>query len=346
MKAVVLSGGTGSRLRPVTHTVPKQLLPLANKPVLDYVIEDLRSAGISEIGVVLGGDHPEQIQSYLGSGDAHGVEITYIMQGEPLGLAHAVGCAKDFVGDSPFVVYFGDTLVDCGLTKQLINSFDSGTHEMSLTLQEVKNPSRYGVASFENNELVEVQEKPENPPSNYAYVGVLVLTPKAFDIIANQTPSWRGELELTETIGRIVENRTEVNWTSYEGLWIDVGTPSDAIDANREMLDRHVAHSPNAGSISVGDGTEIAKSANIRGPVLIGNDVTIGPEASIGPYTSVADGSQIDRTQIESSIIMQDCSIDCERPITESILGPKTELKHSSTGELHGVVGQDTNLTL
>jgi len=178
MKALILAGGTGSRLRPLTHTLPKQLLPLANKPVLEYVIKYLKDAGIREVGIIVGGEHPGQIQSHLQTGERYDIDITYIMQGEPLGLAHAVGCARDFIGDDPFVVYFGDTIVEQGVTSSIVSAFDASTHDAGFLLQNVADPTRYGVAEFDGQEVVKIHEKPDEPPSDFAYVGVLILTSK------------------------------------------------------------------------------------------------------------------------------------------------------------------------
>jgi glucose-1-phosphate thymidylyltransferase len=339
MKGLILAGGTGSRLRPLTHTLPKQLLPLANKPVLEYAIEDLKDAGIHEIGIIVGGEHPGQIQSHLQTGERYDIDITYIMQGEPLGLAHAVGCARDFVGDDPFVVYFGDTIVERGVTSSIVSAFDSSTHDAGFLLQNVENPSRYGVAEFDGQEVVGVHEKPDEPPSDFAYVGVLILPPSTFDVIAEQSPSWRGEIELTDTLNQIVTRYSNIYWEEHNGLWKDVGTPEDVINTNREMLKRHEKQ------VLIGQETEISDGAEIKGPTIIGDNVKIGPEASIGPYASVGPGCEIDEADIRSSVVMERCTIDGDVSLDEIILGPNIDVINEQ-GRIQGIIGEDSKISI
>jgi glucose-1-phosphate thymidylyltransferase len=225
MKGVVLAGGTGSRLRPITHTGPKQLVPIANKPVIDYAIEDLVAAGIDDIAVILGEKGREDIQNHLGSGDAFGVDITYIVQGEPLGIAHAVGCARDFVGEDSFVVYLGDDLMREGIA-DMVSDFDSEEYEAGIGLQAVDEPSRYGIVGLdEDGDVVELVEKPDNPPSELALIGIYVFTPAIFEQIETLDPSWRGELEITDAIQGLLDDGHRVQSHVVHGWWKDTGKP-------------------------------------------------------------------------------------------------------------------------
>jgi len=341
MKGLILAGGTGSRLRPLTHTLPKQLIPLANKPVLEYVIEDLKDAGIDEVGIIVGGEHPGQIQSHLQTGEQYGIDITYIMQGEPLGLAHAVGCARDFIGDDSFVVYFGDTIVNSAVTSDLVSEFDESTQDAGFLLQKVTDPTRYGIAEFTDERLVGIHEKPDSPPSNLAYVGVLILSPLAFEIIAEQTPSWRGELELTDTLNQIVKQSDDIYWEEYEGLWKDVGTPEDVISANKEIVKNQVGE--NTSEALIGEGTNISKNAVIEGPAIIGDNVEIGPNALVGPYTSIGTDCRINNAQVNSSVVMKESVIDCNSSLNSIIVGSNTKITGGSDG-IQGILGQDTDL--
>ena len=211
MKGVLLSGGTGSRLRPITHTGPKQLVPVANKPVLEYAIDDLKEAGITEIGVILGNKGRDEIQELLGDGSQHGVEITYIIQGNPLGLAHAAGCAREFVGNDDFVMYLGDNILKSGVTN-LVEEFESGEYGAGIALQEVDNPQAFGIADVDNeSNIAELIKNPDNPPKNLAPTGMYIFSPAVFDAIDDLEPSWRGGLEITDGIKHLLENVYEID---------------------------------------------------------------------------------------------------------------------------------------
>jgi glucose-1-phosphate thymidylyltransferase len=357
MKGVILAGGTGSRLRPITHTGPKQLVPIANKPVLEYALDDLKEAGITEIGIVLGHKGRDEIQEYFGDGSEFGVDITYIVQGEPLGLAHAVGCARDFVGDDSFVVYLGDDMMREGI-EDLVADFDDSEYDAGIGLQEVDEPSRYGVVGRNDaGDVTELVEKPENPPSNLALIGIYVFTPAIFEEIEELDPSWRGELEITEAIQGLLDDGGRVQSHVVHGWWKDTGKPGDVLHANRLVLDEieadvqgHVEDSSSiVGRVEIGEGSHIEAGAVVRGPVSIGEDTRIGSDAYVGPYTSIGDECDVDNVHIESSVAIGENTITAERTIVDSLLGREASVSTNEDKQPSGdrlVVGQNSSLEL
>jgi len=357
MKGIILSGGTGSRLRPITHTGPKQLVPIGNKPVIDYAIEDLREAGIEEIGVVLGNIGRQEIQDHLGDGSEYGVEITYIVQGEPLGLAHAVGCARDFVGEEPFVVYLGDDIMREGIT-DLVADFDPEMYAAGIGLQEVDEPSRYGIVNLnEQGNITQLLEKPDTPPSNLALTGVYLFTPAIFDQIEPLEPSWRNELEITEAIQGLLDEGHAVQSHIIEGWWKDTGKPEDILHANHLVLDSMEPRidgvvedsEPIQGRIELGEGSTVESGAVIRGPVSIGDGTTIKSNAYIGPYTSIGDDCVVDNVHIKSSVVIGQSRINCNRTIVDSLIGRQTTIVSGEETRPAGeklVVGENSSLKL
>lgn len=357
MKGIILAGGTGSRLRPITHTGPKQLVPVANKPVMEYAVDDLKAAGIDEIGVVLGNKGREAIQDYFGDGSEFGVDITYVVQGEPLGLAHAVGCTREFVGDDSFVVYLGDDLMRDGI-EDLVADFDPSTYAAGIGLQEVDEPSRYGVVETNDREdVVGLVEKPDEPPSNLALIGVYVFTPAIFEQIEALEPSWRGELEITEAIQGLLDEGRRVQSHVVHGWWKDTGKPEDVLHANQLVLDaletdvrgEVVDEESVRGRIEVGEGSVVEAGAVVRGPVSIGENTRIGSDAYVGPYTSIGDDSEIDDVHIESSVTIGENVITADRTIVDSLVGREAaittgEQKHPDGDRL--VVGRNSSLEL
>ena len=213
MKGVILHGGAGTRLRPLTFSGPKQLIPVANKPISQYVLEDLRDSGIKQIAIILGNVYPEKVVNHYGDGSRFGVKITYIHQGEPKGIAHAVGLCKEFVARDEFVVYLGDNLIQHGIKKYL-NEFQSGEYDGYILLKEVEDPTRFGVAKFDDSgKLIDVIEKPKKPPSNYAIIGIYFFKPIVFDIIKELKPSWRGEYEITDTIRLMMQKGYKIGYS-------------------------------------------------------------------------------------------------------------------------------------
>jgi glucose-1-phosphate thymidylyltransferase len=357
MKGVLLAGGTGSRLYPITHTGPKQLVPIANKPVLDYAIEDLREAGIDEIGVILGNKGREAIQNHLGDGSEYGVDITYIVQGDPLGLAHAVGCARDFVGDDSFVVYLGDDLMREGIT-DLVADFDPAEYAAGIGLQEVEEPSRYGIVGLnENDDVIELAEKPDDPPSNLALIGIYVFTPAIFEQIEDLEPSWRGELEITDAIQGLLDDGRRVQSHIVHGWWKDTGKPEDVLHANRLVLDDVDENLAGAvedeesivGRVDLREGAIVEEGAVVRGPVSIGEETRIGSGAYIGPYTSIGPNSEIDDVHIEASVTMGDNEITADRTIIDSLIGRQATITSNANKQPNGdrmVVGRNSTLEL
>jgi len=373
MKGIVLAGGTGSRLRPITHTGPKQLVPVANKPVIEYAIDDLVEAGITEIGVVLGNKGRQEIQNYLGDGSDFGVEITYIVQGEPLGLAHAVGCAKDFVGDDSFVVYLGDDLMREGIV-EFVDDFDPDEYAAGIGLQQVDEPERYGIVEVEDppesdgtdaggddtadvGDVVGLVEKPDDPPSDLALIGIYVFTPAIFEQIERLEPSWRGELEITEAIQGLIDDGDRIQSHVVHGWWKDTGKPEDVIHANRLVLDDIAGDvrgtvedgATVTGRLDLGEGSTIESGATVRGPVSIGRNTTIEAGTYVGPYTSIGDDCAIGEVHIESSVVIGESTIHCDRRIVDSVIGRhatvRTNTDKQPTGE-RLVIGRNSSLEL
>ncbi|MFB6197778.1 MAG: glucose-1-phosphate thymidylyltransferase, partial [Halobacteriaceae archaeon] len=329
MKGVLLSGGTGSRLRPLTHTGPKQLVPVANKPVLEYAIEDLKQAGIKEIGVILGNKGRDEIQEYLGDGSEYGVDITYIIQGNPLGLAHAAGCAKDFVGDDNFVMYLGDNILKSGVT-DLVESFETGDYGAGIALQEVDDPQVFGIADVdEEGNITNLIEKPDEPPTNLALIGMYVFTPAVFDAIDRLEPSWRGELEITDAIQNLLEDGYEIDSHIVTGWWKDTGRPEDILEANRLILEDKELNvgglvedgAETHGRIELADSAVIKDGAVVRGPVSIAENTTIKNGTYVGPYTSIGANSTLEDIHIENTVVIGDSEITANTRITDSLLG-------------------------
>ena len=333
MKGIILHGGHGTRLRPLTHVGPKQLIPVANKPISQYVLEDLREAGITDIAIVLGDVYPEKVKEYYGNGGDFGVRLTYVYQAKPAGIAHAVGLCEDFVGDSSFVVYLGDNLLKGGI-KSLVQKFESSDADAMVLLCEVKNPERFGVARFENGRLVQLVEKPKQPPSNYALTGIYFFRPIIFEMIKRLKPSWRGELEITEAIQMLIENGYKVEHNFVKGWWKDTGSPEDVLEANRLVLDELEAKIEGKieegasvqGRVVLEKDSVVKRGALIRGPAIVGEGSVIEHGAYVGPYTSIGRKVELKGGEIENSIIMDHCLIDVEDRIVDSLIAPYSRI--------------------
>jgi glucose-1-phosphate thymidylyltransferase len=350
MKGLILAGGLGTRMEPITNTLPKQLIPVANTPVIDYIISDLVGSGITEIGVVLGAVGREQLRDHLSDGSKYGAEISYIIQEEPKGPANAVKSAEEFIGDEPFVVYFGDTYIEESVTRKLVETYEANEYTLVLALQEVNNPTRYGVADFDSDStLKRVYEKPDDPPSNLAYMGTFVLSPEVFTIIENQEVSSTGELEITETIDRIVRTERSFEWIVENSLWKDVGTPEDAIVTNERLLEeisndvRGIIEDGATvnGDVELSDDSIIKSGAIVTGPVSIGAGTTIESDAEIGPYTSIGDNCKLSNVEIESSILLDNTTIDCDISIEESLIGQNVTIQENGGSTTSFVIGNE-----
>jgi glucose-1-phosphate thymidylyltransferase len=337
MKGVILAGGLGKAFRPLSHTGPKQLVPIANKPVLHYVIEDLAGAGIKDIGIVVGytEERVKAIKDAVGDGSRWGCRVTYIDQDSPRGLAHAVGICREFTGDDKFVVYLGDNMIKGGITS-FVHDFERSRCGVNLLLTEVDEPQKYGVAVLdEKDTLVELEEKPKNPRSNLAVIGIYMFTPAIYEMIDMVEPSARGELEITDAIGLMLRSgKHEVMARRITGWWDDTGTINAVLKANALILGDIEAENNGevasgarvTGNVAIGKGTRVMEGAVIKGPSIIGEHCTIGPDAVIGSYTSIGNGVVIEAGEIESSIIYNDVTINYGGKIVDSIIGEFSEV--------------------
>ena len=345
MKGLILSGGKGTRMRPLTFTQAKQLIPVANKPVLFYGIEALRDAGIREIGIVVG-DTRDEIREACGDGSRWGVRITYIEQAAPLGLAHAVlisegfltgrgaepGAAADPDGDGTFVMYLGDNILKSGITS-LVEEFRSKRPNSLILLTRVPNPRMFGVAELENGRVARLVEKPREPKSDLALVGVYMFDARIFEAVRAIRPSGRNELEITDAIQYLVERGFEVQPHLVEGWWKDTGKIEDILDANRLILEGMAgridgevdAASQTSGSVVVERGAAVRRSI-VRGPAVIGEGATI-EDAYVGPFTSIGPRCRVARTEIEHSIVLEGAEIqDVGARIDESLIGREVRI--------------------
>jgi glucose-1-phosphate thymidylyltransferase len=326
LKGLILSGGRGTRLRPITHTSAKQLVPVANKPVLFYGIESLAAAGISEIGIIIAPETGAEIRAAAGEGDQFGVKLTYIEQDEPRGLAHAVLTAEEFLADSPFVMYLGDNLLRDGIT-DLVERFRAQQPDALILLTPVPDPENYGVAELEGDQVARLVEKPRDPRTNLALVGVYMFTPVVFDAARAIEPSWRDELEITDAIQRLIDAGMRVESHLVRGWWKDTGQVQDMLDANRLILDDlteriegELVDSRVEGRVTIAPGVRLER-ATVRGPAIIGAGSEIR-DAYIGPYTSVGEEVTIERSEIEYSIVLSGSSVrDIPGRVEASLIG-------------------------
>jgi glucose-1-phosphate thymidylyltransferase len=335
LKGLILSGGAGTRLRPITHTSAKQLVPVANKPVLFYGIEALVDAGVTEIGIIIAPETGEEIRAAAGDGSQFGAKVTYIVQDEPAGLAHAVLTAEDFLGASPFVMYLGDNLLRDGL-RGLVSTFIDLEPEALILLTPVDDPQSYGVAELDGDRIVRLIEKPKDPPSNLALVGVYLFSPAIFEAARKLEPSWRGEYEITEAIQSLIDEGQTVRSEVVQGWWKDTGQLADMLEANRlvlEEIDPSVegdidADSRVEGRVVLAPGAQLVRSV-VRGPAVIGPGAKV-EDAYIGPYTSIGDDVEVSRCEVEHSIILSGSVVqDLGTRMEASLLGREVKLTRS-----------------
>ncbi len=355
MKGLLLAGGHGTRLRPLTYTGNKHMLPIANKPMLMYGFDQLRSAGLEEIGIVLG-PVQEGIVEALGDGSKFGVKITYINQPAPRGIAHAVLVSKDFLGNAPFVVYLGDNLLKESIPR-LAKEFAVSNVDAMVVLSKVRDPGRFGVVQIEEERIVRLVEKPKQFISEYALAGVYFLHSSIFPVIENLKPSWREELEITEAIQGLLEQGRRIGFHKTSGWWKDTGRPEDILEANQLVLkdlEPSIKGSLEEGSstvgpVDLGKGSVVRKGSTIRGPVVIGTGSEIGPGSYVGPYTSIGDEVRIVGTEIENSIVLDGAFIDCSDRIVDSIIGRNSQIRANRQQRPKGrsfVVGESTYVSL
>jgi glucose-1-phosphate thymidylyltransferase len=336
LKGLILSGGAGTRLRPITHTSAKQLVPVANKPVLFYGIEALVDAGVEEIGIIIAPETGDEIRAAAGDGSAFGATITYIVQDEPAGLAHAVLTAEEFIGDAPFVMYLGDNLLRDGL-RGLVSTFVEHAPDALILLTPVDDPQSYGVAELDGERIVRLIEKPKDPPSNLALVGVYLFMPAIFDAARALEPSWRGELEITEAIQGLIDDGHRVRSEVVRGWWKDTGQLADMLEANRlvlEELETRLEGEIDEGSrvegrVVLEQGASLVRSV-VRGPAVIGAGARI-EDAYIGPYTSIGEEVHVRRSEVEHSIVLSGSVVeDLGTRMEASLLGREVKLTRSN----------------
>jgi glucose-1-phosphate thymidylyltransferase len=354
LKGLILSGGAGTRLRPITHTSAKQLVPVANKPVLFYGIEALVEAGISEIGVIIAPETGEEIRQAAGDGSAFGASITYIEQEAPLGLAHALLTAEQFLADSPFVMYLGDNLLRDGIV-ELVDAFRRNEPDALILLTAVEDPSSYGVAELNGDRVVRLVEKPEDPPSDLALVGVYMFTPSIFDAARSIEPSARGELEITDAIEALIQSDSRVEPHIVRGWWKDTGKLEDMLEANRlvlEDIEQRIEGELDAGSrvegrVVVEAGARL-EGTIVRGPAIIGAGARIS-DSYIGPYTAIDRDVVITGSEVEHSIVLSGSSIrDLHARMEASLLGKNVSLSRSEgmPKTLRFLVGDNADISI
>ncbi len=334
LKGLILSGGRGTRLRPITFTRAKQLVPVANKPVLFYGIESLAEAGIEEVGIIIAPETGDEIREAAGDGSRFGVSITYIEQDAPSGLAHAVLTAGDFLGDSPFVMYLGDNLLRDGIV-DLVEQFRSQKPDALILLTPVPDPQNYGVAELEGERVARLVEKPEEPNSDLALVGVYMFTPAIFDAARSIEPSWRNELEITDAIQRLIDDGKTVDPHIVRGWWKDTGQVQDMLDANRLILDDltdriegELIETRVEGRVVIETGAVLERST-VRGPAVIGRGARI-TDAYIGPYTAIGEDVSIHGAEIEYSIVLAGSSVrDLDGRVEASLIGRNVAIGRS-----------------
>jgi glucose-1-phosphate thymidylyltransferase len=352
MKGIILHGGHGTRLRPLTHTGPKQLLPIANKPMSQYALEDLRKIGIKDIAIIIGDVYPEKVKEYYGDGSDFGVNITYIFQDKPKGISHAIKLCKEFVDNSNFVVYLGDNV----LRKELDDyaaKFESSNSDALILLCAVDEPQRFGVAELDKQgKIKQIIEKPKNPSSNLAVIGIYFLTPKIFDIIDNLKPSWRNELEITDALQNLIDSGNKIEYDIVTGWWKDTGTPEDIIHANQLVLENFFLETNSQktnsknNKVQLGEKTIVADDSKIIGPVIIGNNCSLGPSVTIGPYVSIGNNSILENCTIKNSIVMNDCKITSKIDIIDSIISDGSTIENEFSSHRKFLLGERSKISL
>ena len=355
MKALILCAGKGTRLKPLTHTMAKSLLPVANKPILFYVLEQIREADIANIGIIVSPETGNWIKEAVGDGSKWDACITYIVQSEPLGLAHAVKTAQDFLGESPFLMFLGDNLIEGGV-KEFVNQFNIYATGAVILLKEVSDPRAFGVAELnEKGEVIHLVEKPKEPKSNLALVGVYLFTSEIHKAIAKIEPSWRGELEITDAIQELLDMGRQVRSHVLKGWWLDTGTKDDLLKANRVMLENSVerdikgsvdSKTQVVGMVEIRLKTEVLDST-IRGPVSIAEDCRI-KNSVVGPFTSIGAGTVMEDSSVENSVILENCRISRIERMCDSVIGRSTVVlkQKNDSKAINLFVGNDDRIEL
>lgn len=355
MKAIILCGGKAVRLKPLTTTTPKPLLPVANKPIIYYILEKVAEVGITDIGIIVSNENKAILSEAIGHGSRWGVKCTYIVQPNPLGLAHTVIVARDFLEDSSFLMFLGDNLIQ-GSIKVFVQKFDRDVPAASILLKSVPDPRLFGVAELgEQREIVKLVEKPKEPKSNLAIIGIYLLSSKIHQAIDQIKPSWRGELEITDAIQELLDMGERVNYHILEGWWLDTGKKEDFLKANRIIMDEYLKNdikgkvdqrSSVTGMVSIGMNSEIENS-NIYGPVIIGEECQI-KNSVIGTHTSIGSKCIIHKSEIKNSVLLPGCHIINIQGITDSLLGKDSKIRKqiTSTHAKKLFIGDDANIEI
>ena len=355
MKALILAAGKGNRLKPLTHTRPKHLLLVANKPILFYILEQIRQSGIDDIGIVISPDTGPQLQQAVGDGSRWGAKVSYILQPQPLGLAHAVKVSRDFLGNSPFLMFLGDNLIQGSVTT-FVEQFNRSRPDALVLLKKMPNPQAFGVAQLDNNNcIVRIEEKPQQPKSDLVVVGIYIFSPVIHRAIEQIKPSARGELEITDSIQQLINNGGQVLSQVLEGWWLDTGSRDDLLKANRIMLEEFATRrllgnadpkSSIVGAVELGKGT-VVENSQIKGPASIGANCVIR-NSFIGSFTSLGDNSVIEDSSVENSVILGDCRIYSSQPLVDSVIGQGARLNKvaKETARIRLFLGDDAVLDL
>ena len=355
MKALILAGGKGTRLRPITNTIAKPLIPVANKPILFYVLDQITQASISDIGIIVSPETGSDVREAVQDGSRWRARITYISQTEPLGLAHAVATAQDFLGDSPFLMFLGDNLIQGGVS-EFVQQFETHACDSLILLKEVADPRLFGVAELDQQgRVARLVEKPKDPKTNLALVGIYLFRPNIHEAISQIKPSWRGELEITDAIQGLLDTGKEVSSRTLTGWWLDTGKKDDLLEANRVVLDdllqRDIAGDVDSASQVVGRveiraGTRVENSI-VRGPVSIADECHIR-NSFIGPFSSIGSGVVIEDSSVEHSVVLERSSIRRIERLQDSLIGRGVSLKKADGGfnAVKLFVGCDSSLEL
>lgn len=357
MRGLLLAGGHGTRLRPLTFAGNKHMIPIANEPMLFYGLRHLAAADIREVGVVVGPLH-EGIREAVGDGSSFGLRVTYIHQGDPKGLAHAVLCAREFLGEEPFVMYLGDNLLQEGVLP-FVQRFREGSVDAVIGVTPVPNPGNYGVVEMDDDRIVSVVEKPTEPRSNLALIGVYLFSPSIHPIIRELAPSRRGELEITDAIWQLHERGRPIAVRRVSGWWKDTGKPDDLLEANDLVLTTQPSSFfVNLGTVSegarvsgpvrIGRGSFVGPSAEVEGPVVLGDGVRIEGSARVGPLTAVGNRCVVRGSSIRRAVIMEATEVDGPVELTDSIVGRRTKIHVAGKGVVHlsCTLGDATQLSL
>ncbi len=351
MKALILAGGKGTRLRPITYSLAKQLVPVANKPVIEYGIDAIVAAGITDIGIIVI-EPNSPIEESCGDGSRWGARFTYIVQPDPLGLAHAVMTARPFLGDDDFIMYLGDNLIKSSL-RDLVDEFEENRPAATVLLTPVDNPSQFGVAEMENDKVVRLEEKPKEPRSNLALVGVYLFDRVIHDVIDQLKPSRRGEYEITEAIQGLIDRQMTVRSHIVTGWWKDTGTVEAMLEANRLILEDvvtaqngTVTDSQVDGRVSIGKGAVIQNST-VRGPAIIGDGCTI-VNSYVGPFSAIDKNTKISDSELEHCIVLQDCEISGVARLDGCLIGRGAKVKRvqQKPATMRLVLGDSSEVTL